>query len=236
MLTFVCWKWKPPPGYRSVFGPGTVNTLHSMIQRHYRGEFELVCVTDDAAGIRPEVRCIDLWKDFSNVPSPHGRAYPSCYRRLRMFGPEAAKLFGDRFVSIDLDVVICRDITDLFDTDVDFRMYGDTAKGTPYNGSLIQLKAGARPQVWQKFDPRYSPQLGLAKRYIGSDQAWIAVCLGPNEKKFTAADGVFSYRNEIAPRGGSLPPSAKIVIFHGNVDPWTPAMQAKHAWIREHYR
>ena len=236
MLTFICWKWKPPLGYRSVFGPGTVNTLHSMLKRHFSNPFELVCVTDDRIGIIPAVRCIELWKDFSNVPSPHGRGYPSCYRRLRMFSGESAQLFGDRFVSVDLDVVICRDITDLFDTDVEFRMYGDTAKGTPYNGSLIQLKAGARSQVWKKFDPRYSPQIGLAKRYIGSDQAWIAACLGPNEKKFTAADGVFSYRNEIAPRGGALPSSAKIVIMHGHVDPWTPSMQAKHAWIREHYR
>jgi hypothetical protein len=236
VLTFVCWKWKPNPGYRSVFGPGTVNTLYSMLARHYSRKFELVCVTDDQAGIRSEVRCIELWKDFANVPSPHGRMYPSCYRRLRMFSADAASHFGDRFVSIDLDVVICRDITDLFDTEIEFRMYGDTAKGTPYNGSLIQLKAGARLQVWDKFDPRYSPQHGLAKRYIGSDQAWIAVCLGPKEAKFTAADGVFSYRNEIAPRGGALPSAAKIVIMHGHVDPWTPMMQAKHAWIREHYK
>jgi hypothetical protein len=235
-LTFVCWKWKPPIGYRSHFGPATVNTLHSMLKRHYRGSFELVCVTDDPAGIRSEVRCIKLWNDFATVPSPHGRGNPSCYRRLKMFSAEAVNIFGPRFVSIDLDVVITADVTPLFDHDLPFKMYGDTARGTPYNGSLIQHTSGTRRQLWEQFDPLKSPQLGLKKRYIGSDQAWIGVCLGPNEPKFTRADGVYSFRNELKPRGGALPSDARIVIFHGAVDPWSPIARATYPWIKEHYR
>jgi hypothetical protein len=235
-LTFICWKWTPPLGYRSKFSPATVNVLLSMLMRHYHAPFELVCVTDDPKGIDERVRIIKLWHDWASLPSPHGRGNPSCYRRLKMFSKEGAAMFGPRFVSIDLDVVICKDITDIFSMDVDFRMYGDTARGTPYNGSLIQHKAGTRTQLWEKFDPWRSPALGLQKRYIGSDQAWIGVCLGPNEPKFTRRDGVFSYRNEIRPKGGSLPPTARIVIMHGHVDPWDPVMQAHHAWIREHYR
>ena len=132
-LTFVCWKWRTP-GYRCKFGPQTVNVLYSMIKRHYAGSFELVCVTDDPQDIRAEVRTIPLWSDHSRIPSPHGHGYPSCYRRLKMFSKDAAKMFGPRFVSIDLDVVITADITKLFDNDLDFKMYGDTARGTPYNG------------------------------------------------------------------------------------------------------
>jgi hypothetical protein len=235
-LAFICFKWRPPLGYRSKFSPETVNTLYSMLTRHYHKPFELACVTDDAVGIRPEVRTLALWSDYANIPSPHGRGNPSCYRRLKMFSREAANLFGPRFVSIDLDVVICADITALFDHDLDFKMYGDTARGTPYNGSLIQMTAGSRPQVWEKFDPLTSPQIGLKLKYIGSDQAWIGACLGPNEAKFTHADGVFSYRNQIAPRGGNLPANAKVVIFHGHCDPWDPLMQRKHKWIAEAYR
>lgn len=235
-MIFVCWKWKPPPGYRSQFGPETVNVLHSMLRRHYSKPFELVCVTDDAAGISPHVRIVKLWQDYAHVLSPHGRAYPSCYRRLKMFSREAATIFGPRFVSIDLDVVIVADLTSLFDNDLDFKMYGDTARGTPYNGSLIQHKAGTRTQLWEQFNPLTSPQLGLKLKYIGSDQAWIGACLGPHEPKFTKADGVYSYRNQIAPMGGMLPPTAKLVIMHGHVDPWNPVMQRKHGWIKEHYR
>lgn len=235
-ITFICWKWRPPIGYRSKFSPATVNTLRSMLERHYQGPHELVCVTDDPVGIDPKVRIIPLWSDHANVPSPHGRGYPSCYRRLKIFSKDAGAMFGERFVSIDLDVVIVSDITELFNHDLEFKMYGDTAKGTPYNGSLIQLKAGARSQVWEMFDPRTSPAQSLRLKYIGSDQGWIGACLGPREAKFTRADGVFSYRNEIAPKGGALPPTAKIVIMHGHVDPWQPDMQRRHKWIVEHYR
>jgi hypothetical protein len=235
-LTFVCWKWKSPVGYRSHFDAATVNVLYSMLERHYHAPFELVCVTDDPAGISPYVRTVKLWSDYANVPSPHGRGSPSCYRRLKMFSREAATILAPRFVSIDLDVVICGDVTALFAHTLDFKMYGDTARGTPYNGSLIQHTAGTRPQLWEDFNPLTSPQIGLKLKYIGSDQAWIGACLGPNEAKFTAADGVYSYRNQIAPKGGMLPVTAKIVIMHGHVDPWNPLMQRKHAWIKEHYR
>ena len=207
-----------------------------MLKRHYHKPFELICVTDDPIGILPDVKIVPLWSDFANVPSPHGAGNPSCYRRLKMFSREASAMFGPRFVSIDLDVVICRDITALFENRLDFKIYGDTAHGTPYNGSLIQLTAGTRPQVWEQFDPKRSPLLGLKLKYIGSDQAWIGACLGPNEAKFTAADGVFSYRNQIASQGGMLPATAKIVIMHGHVDPWDGLMQRKHSWIKDHYR
>jgi hypothetical protein len=213
-----------------------VNVLYSMLKRCYQGDFELICVTDNAQDIRPEVRIVPLWKDHSMIPSPHGNGYPSCYRRLKMFSKEAVKMFGPRFVSIDLDVVLTGDVTALFDNDLDFKMYGDTAKGTPYNGSLIQHKAGTRTQLWEQFDPRFSPQHGLARRYIGSDQAWIGVCLGPNEPKFTAKDGVYSYRNEIAPKGGRLPQDAKIVVWHGHRNPWDLDSQQRHGWLKDHYR
>jgi hypothetical protein len=235
-LTFVCFKWRPPVGYRSKFEAQTVNVLYSMLKRHYKKPFELVCVTDEPRGIIQEVRAVKLWSDYANVPSPHGRGNPSCYRRLKMFSRGAGEIFGPRICSIDLDVVICREITQLFDIGQDFKMYGDTARGTPYNGSLIYHRAGARPQLWEKFDPLESPKLGIRLKYIGSDQAWIGACLGPNEAKFTKADGVYSYRNQIMPGGGFLPPTAKIVIMHGHVDPWDPHVQRKHRWIAEHYR
>lgn len=235
-LTFVCWKWKPPQGYRSQFGPNTVNVLRSMLGRHYHGKHKLICVTDDPIGISSEVEIIPLWETHASVKSPHVGNNPSCYRRLKMFSAEAATLFGPRFVSIDLDVLICDRLDALFDNELDIKLYGDTARGTPYNGSLIQHKAGTRQQLWEQFDPLTSPKKGLALGYIGSDQAWIGACLGPNEPKFTMRDGVYSYRNQIRPTGGKLPLGSRIIIFHGHVDPWQPQMVYRHSWIKEHYR
>lgn len=232
----MCWKWKPPAGYRSHFGAEQVNTLASMVARHYDAPHEMVCVTDDPKGIDPAIRVIPLWRDHAKVPSPWGFRNPSCYRRLKVFSHEARELIGPRFVSLDLDVVITGDMRPIWDRPEDFVIWGDTAKGTPYNGGMFLLRAGTRPQVWEKFDPVRSPMLGKRHGYVGSDQAWIATCLGSKEPKWSKADGVYSYRNEIAPNGGKLPEDARIVLLHGRHDPWDADILAKHAWVREHYR
>lgn len=240
VLQVGCFKWKPPPGYRSKFEGQYVNILRNMVRRHLHIPHQFFCVTDDATGIDEGVRVIPLWEQFGNLKSPHisptGQPQPSCYRRLPLWGHGARDLIGGRMLLLDLDVVIVNDLTPIIDIPDDFKIWGDTAKNTPYNGSMVLMTAGARAQVLDTFDPVESPKKGRALGYIGSDQAWIGACLGTGEKKWGPRDGVYSYRNEIAPRGGVLPPNARIVIFHGHVDPWQSTTQTRHRWVREHYR
>lgn len=236
MLSVVCWKWKPNRGYRSTFSPETVNTLARMVARHYRAPHKFVCITDDPTGIDPGVHVIPLWSDHAKLNSPHGLTNPSCYRRLKAFSLEAGELIGARFVSLDLDCVIVGDLAPIWDRPEEFVIWGDTNPTTPYNGSMFMLTAGARRQVWERFDPIYSPRRGRQLGYWGSDQAWIAACLGPNEKRWTKADGVLSYRNEIIPAGGVLPPGARVIFFHGRHDPWHADIRRRHKWVEEHYR
>lgn len=237
-MTFVAWKWRAHPGYRSKFEGHHVNILRNMIARNYRAPFEMVCITDDPAGIDPDIRIIPLWDEFCDLPSPHDRGphrrNPSCYRRLRMFSRDAGEWLGERICSIDLDTVIVADITAILDRSEDFVIYGDTNPTTPYNGSLILLRAGSRPRVYEEFDPKTSPAMGLARNYFGSDQAWIAVCLGANEPKWSRRDGIYSYRNEIGP-AGALPGNARIVMWHGHEDPWGVTAQS-FPWVRQHWR
>lgn len=234
-MEFVCFKWKPAHTYRSTFSHDAVNTLWSMLARNFNGPCRLTCITDDPKGISSEVRVLPLWDTYGSLPSPHGHAYPSCYRRLRLFAPDAAELIGPRFAVMDLDIVVTADITPLFPADVDFKIWGDTAKGTPYNGSLWMMNAGARRQVWDEFDPIASPRKSLALGYIGSDQGWIGACLGPNEQKWSIRDGVYSFRNHIQKSAYQLPANARMVIFHGAWDPWTQTAQ-RLSWVRKHYR
>jgi hypothetical protein len=235
VISVVCFKWRAPKGYRSQFTAEHVNILARMVRRHYRRPHRFICVTDDAAGIDEAIGIVPLWSDFAEVPSPHGRGNPSCYRRLKMFSAEAGAWFGERFVALDLDCVVTGDLAPLFDRPQDFMIWGDTAKATPYNGSLVLMNAGARRQVWEEFDPATSPQRGLALGYVGSDQAWIGAALGPGEARFGKADGVYSYRLDVLPRRGLLPKDARLVFFHGAHDPWDADSQ-RLAWVREHYR
>jgi hypothetical protein len=207
-LTVVCWKWQAAKAYRSTFGAEAVNTLRRMVARHYARPHRFCCVTNDAEGLDPQVEVIPDREDFKDLPSPHGGHNPSCYRRLRLFEPEAGATFGPRYVSLDLDCVIVRD--------------------------MILLQAGARTKVWTDFDPKRSPLRAMQHGNFGSDQAWISYSLGKGEAKWTREDGVYSYRNEIRTRGGQLPPNARIVMFHGLTDPWSPEAQ-RLPWVRQHW-
>lgn len=234
MLTVVCWKWTPRPGYRSTFGPETVNTLAKMVKRHYPDPHRFLCVTDDPVGIDKAIDTVPVWNDFADLPSPHGGNNPSCYRRLRAFHPDIGKVFGERFVSLDLDCVITGDLRPVWNRREEFVIYGDTNPRTYYNGSMFLLTAGARPHVWTQFDPVNSPRLALRSGLFGSDQGWVSYILGPKEAKWSKRDGVYSFRNELA-RRPALPVDAKVAVFHGKEDPWVPTVQMKHPWIREHY-
>jgi hypothetical protein len=210
-----------------------VNALRRMINRHYQRPHRLTVITDDAEGIDAEVRIIPLWDTFANLPSPYGAHAPSCYRRIPLFGPDAAKLIGPRFLCLDLDVVAVADLTPLWDRPESFVGLRDPLHPRQLNGSMWLLTAGARPQVWDSFDPQTSPARARAAGFRGSDQAWLSYCL-PGEATWGPEDGVYSFRKDIEPKGGKLPEDARLIIFHGQTDPWDARAQAL-PWVRECY-
>lgn len=206
-----------------------------MVARFYPPPHRFVCFTDDATGIDAAVEVLPLWSDFADVPNPSGRKQPSCYRRLKLFAPEMREVLGDRFVAIDLDTVITGDLRPLWNRTNEFVIFGDTHPSTPYNGSMFLMTAGARAQVWTEFDPATSPARAAAARFRGSDQAWISYCLGPREARWTRAEGVYSFRNDLRRRPTILPANAKVIFWHGKHDPWAPLAQTL-PWVRRFYR
>jgi len=250
VISIVCFKWQPPPGYRSSYGPGPVNVLRSMVARHYPRPHRFICVTDDATGIDPGVEIVPLWNDHANVPNPSFRGGPSCYRRLRVFAPDIAPILGERFLCLDLDVVITASLEPLIDRSEDFVAWRNPHPMWPYNGSMFMLSAGARPQVWETFDPHTSPAMSHAAGCRGSDQGWMSYVLRKGEATWGPEDGVWSYQDEILdrrplaqrqraarrPMPGTLPPGARVVVFHGAVDPWSPQAAKMSPWVKEHYQ
>lgn len=234
-LSVVCFRWKPYHGtYRSTFGPETVNVLRRMVDRHYAKPHQFICVTDDPKGLDPEVQVVPLWSDYADVSSPHGWQHPSCYRRLKVFSPEIAKVLGPRFVCLDLDTVITGDLMPLWDRSEDFIIWGETDRRSWYNGSMFLLTAGARPQVWNEFNPRISPHEAKRAGKFGSDQGWISYRLGKGEATWSTQDGVYSFRVHLKANRYVLPENARIVMFHGHEDPWG-AMAQNIGWVKEHW-
>jgi len=195
-LRVVTWLWGAPKGSKVQFGADQVNTLLSMVDRHYRKPYELVCVTDDPKGIDGAVRTLKLPNEFSHLDHPQlGPGHSTCYRRLQMFKPEMADVISPRFVHVDLDCVITGDLTPLWDRKEDAVFWDSGFFWAPYNGSMTLMTAGARRQVYDKFDPARTPKAALDKGLVGTDQAVVAHILGIGQPTWNdERDGVWAFR------------------------------------------
>lgn len=231
----VTFKWRPKAGYRSHFHAQHVNMLQREFKRFLKVPHRFICVTDDPKGLDPAIEPVPLWNTFANIPNPTWPNGPSCYRRLVTFGRDFAAIAGQRFVCVDLDVVITRDVTQLFDRPEDFVIWGTGDARIPYCASLYMMTAGAKEEVLTRFDPKTSPALSQAAGYRGSDQGWINYCLGKSIPTWGRRHGVYSYRNHLHKlHRGKLPHDARVVIFHGTPDPWDHKALQASPWIREY--
>jgi hypothetical protein len=235
MITVVCWKWQGSSAYHTKFTSEHVNTLRSMVSRHLSLNHRFLCITDDPVGLHPDIIVVPLWP-WPIIHIGKEAKKPNCYRRLFCFSKEAAA-WGNRILSIDLDVVILSSLDPLIDRPEDFIMCTGTAPGTHYNGSMFLLRAGTRTQVWERFDPRTALNQTQALGMVGSDQAWISLVLGPGEATWGESDGLYSYRKHfILGQNKELPSTARMVAFNGRDNPWDSHVINKHQWVRDNWR
>lgn len=224
-LQVITWLWNQPNG-RVRFSAHHVNIWAAMIRRHCSLDIDLACVTDLRDGIDPSIRIIEPPRFYQDLKTSRWQGpRPSCYRRISMFSADAADWFGaDRFVSMDLDVVIGGNIDHLWDRDDDFIICGPSAKGRRflYNGSMMMIRVGSRRVVFDSFTPEKADE--ASRRFVGSDQAWIAYALGNGEKTWTEDDGVVRYSGD---RSGPM------MFFPGNVKPW---QRLDLPFVAENYR
>lgn len=261
MLSVVCFKWSKR-GYRSAFNHEHVNTLQRMVARHYPDPHRFICVTDDPVGLDPSIDVISLWAEGADVPNPTWENGPSCFRRLRVFSRWFQEKVGERFVVLDLDMVITGDVRALWNREDDFLIWRPNHASITVCASMIMVKAGTNRHVWDTFDVLVSPQLSAKAGFKGSDQGWLGYCFGRDAPGWTSADGVYGYKDDlcrqvrpnrrgnisIPPRlaaqrkklnaggdFGALPGDAKMVIFTGKPDPWDSEAINASPWIKEHY-
>jgi hypothetical protein len=225
MLTVLAWLWNQP-GCRTRYAAHHVNIWADMVDRHLATPHRLACVTDLPQGIDPRVKIIAPPGDFADVRIPSWPAErPQCFRRLALFRPDAAAIFGERFVSMDLDCVIGDSLDPLFDTAVDFKINAShRMPQVAYNGAMLLMTAGVRPQVYQRFSIDEMMMAGV--KLAGSDQAWISHVLGSGEATWGDADGVTWY--------GSGAPRHRILFFPGSLKPWDRI--GGDYFVTRHYR
>lgn len=229
MLTVLTWLWKQK-GSRVDYTAMHVNIWAAMVSRHLTIPHRLACVTDYPEGIDPRVEIIPEPKDFEGVTIPSwGSGRPNCFRRISLFRRDAAALFGDRFVSMDLDCVVGASLDPLFSRSEDIVLYSSPRGGQalrPYNGSMVMMSAGARPEVFEDFTVEGATEAG--RKYIGSDQSWISHRLGRGEATWSEEDGV---------AWNQSPPHVlrRVKFYPGPVKPWDDFARGDE-WVRKNYR
>ena len=230
MIRVVTFHWFDPQ-YRwnpfFIYGVEHVNRLYRGVKRNTTIPFEFVVVTDQPdAAFDPGVRVVKLWDDLRDMGG--------CYVRLRAFAEDMGEIIGERFVWLDLDCVVTGSLDSLLSRTEDFICWENIYPPVHYCGSMMMMRAGARAKVWREFDRVTSPKRGRDLGFVGTDQAWISACLGPGETTWGERDGVLSYRQHCC-RGPDLPAGARIVFFHGKLDPSMPALQERTPWIKQHW-
>ncbi len=159
-----------------------------------------------------------------------------CFARLRAFDPEwqAANGIepGDRIVTLDLDLIITGSLDGLFDREEPFSILTgiNSSNPCPYNGSVWELEAGYRPDVWREFSLDLAAKIHFAS--FPDDQAWLWDMM-PDAGSFGPEDGMYAFMKRGWPKGEGLPKNARVVAFPGWRD---PAQYTRLDWVREHWR
>lgn len=237
----LCMKWG------TMYGADVVNRLYGMVSRHVTGPAQVVCFTDDASGVRPEVRCLPMPELGCEIPPDVPGKWPKqAIWRADLFGLEGLALF------IDLDSVIVDSLDPYFE-------YGDPDAVYVARNWVRPLRRAAQTSIFrfrigrhaymlenlQRDPARISRKYQFEQNYVtqgirGGVRFWPGAwtrhfrmhCLGPWPLRYLRAP--------VLPRG------ARVVTFPGHPKPedavvgrWGPKQPSlpplahlRYAWER----
>jgi hypothetical protein len=215
----ICMKWGDK------YGPEYVNRLYNMVSRHLTLDFQMVCLTDDNTGIDPAVQCYPI----PELNLPAGLPERG-WKKLTTFRPDLYNLKGVALF-LDIDIVIVDNIDAFFtyeathadsvviirDWKKPWRMVG--------NSSVYRFKVGQNiyPNLLSNFEQHFVK----ISSEVRHEQAYLSNYLREHHHlEYWDKTWCVSFKYQcIAPipfnlvRAPTLPDSAKIVIFHGEINP-----------------
>ena len=180
-----------------------VNILNSMVKRY--SDAELLCLSDSYEGKDCEVMMLE-------------KGFEGWWNKIQLFNPNFLK--GERFLYLDLDVVITEDISSILERKEKFITINDWIYPT-YNSSAMLMTGGEFPHVYDLFVKDKEKAMNSCP--LG-DQQWITSYV---KADFFDKDDFVSYRvNEC-----EAEPKGKVVVFHGKPDPH----EVKGTWVEKEW-
>ena len=235
----ICMKWG------TKYGPEYVNRLYAMVKRHLSLEFQMVCLTDDDKGIRPEVRCLPI-PPLDLPPGIPERGWT----KLVTFAKDLHGLRGTALF-LDIDVVVVGSLNDFFTQPGEFLIIHDYKR--PWritgNSSVYRFELGAHPEVLSYFRENFES----IRKQFRNEQAYLSDVIHKQGKlQYWPAAWCPSFKYHSIPRWPTnywtepgIPKDARIVIFHGECNP-PDALAGKRnrrfrfikptSWVGQHWR
>jgi hypothetical protein len=185
-----------------------VYRLQAMCEK-YLPPHLFVCVTDD-----PTLTCLTV--EAKKHPHIH-----TWWHKITLFDDKPFG-FGEKFLYLDLDVVVVDDLKPFMGFDSDFAIIKDWNTGG-YNSSVMLIEPGSQKQVYDAYmaDPvagknTLNGDQGFIERHAKADlwpEGWCVSYKGCQSDK-TCLDG----------------PTGKIIVFHGKPDP-----HECDNWVKEYW-
>jgi len=228
------------------YGPDYVNRLYAMVARHLARPFRLVCLTDDAAGLRGEVVSAPI-PAMPRIAQPKERGW----LKIASFSPALTGLLDEVVLFLDLDVAIMGSLDPFFDHPGAVPLIRDWYHPVRLvgNSSVYRYRPAERHAIFEHF----SQNADAIVTRIRNEQEYLSEYLQERgELSFWPADWAPSYRVGCLPlwpmrlwQAPKPPPGARIIVFHGEPKPPT-AITGKAGlwlqsyrpapWIAEHWR
>lgn len=220
-----------------------VNRLHRMVRRNLSMPHTFHCLTENPQGL-------DAGIVVEHLPSPD---LGGCWNKLRLFSTQLISTPAT-VLYLDLDVVLVDSIDPLLAVSPDADFLGQPDWNRPwfpqFNSSVMRFTAGSHAEVHEGFLAavasgrlvRRAEWDGTTKsrdktvywrgwRRFGGDQEWISAKLLPRQpvrQRAFPPGWVVSYKSHAR---REVPPSAKIVVFHGSPKPH----EVDHPYVRDHW-
>lgn len=199
------------------YGVDYVYKLKSMVSRHL-SDFRFVCLTD-----RPgELNGVDT------IPIP---SLPRWWGKMCLFDPHWR---NDRVLYLDLDTIICDDLTPLtrvteFSTCENFtRLAGYDQWQCKYGSCVMIIPQDWGEFIWKHFSDRMA---SLIKQYEKYGDQKLIEDLVPNALflQRLMPQGFFVHYRFFGPK---IPPRASIMVFAGPRKPHNTT----YKWVKDHWR
>lgn len=221
-----CMKWG------TLYDANYVNRLYNMVSRNLTLPFKMVCFTDDEEGINEAIQCYPIpeVQIDSNLPERMWKKLTTLKEDL--YGLQGTALF------LDLDVVIVDNIDCFFQDNNPFMIIKDYNKQWRITGnsSVYRFEIGKHGYVYDYFVDNFD---SIRKQHRNEQEYLTWAVHEKGMLNYWPKEWCPSYKYHCASRfplafwkKPTIPEGAKIIIFHGEINPHKAIKGGWGKWYR----